>query len=253
MTELEPARGGEITALTPAQMPELMRLAVEKGGVEALERLVAMHERMADRMAAQEFAAAMAAFQEECPPIRKTSTAKVVTKSGGSYTYVYAELDEIARTVRPILHKHGLTYSWDCSLSDDSARITVVCTVTHANGHTRQATFTSSTAPLTGSMSKQQEVAAALTFGKRQSLISALGLTTCDPDDDGAAKEPEATVTPEQVDILEALIDQRPAGSRSRLLEYILAQWGCAGLEELPASRFEWLKADLEAKLRAQK
>ena len=253
MTELEPVRGGEIASLTPAQMPELMRLAVEKGGVEALEKLVAMHERMADRMAAQEFAAAMAAFQEECPPIRKTSVAKVVTKSGGSYTYVYAELDEIARTVRPLLHKHGLTYAWDSKLSESGSMLCVICTVSHANGHKLTASFEEPTEALTQAMSPQQRYAAALTFGRRQTLVSVLGLTTCDPDDDGAAKEPEATVTPEQVDILEALIDQRPAGSRSRLLEYILAQWGCAGLEDLPTSRFEWLKADLETKIKAQK
>ena len=56
---------------------DLMRVALDKGadGVEALERLVALKERAYERMAAQEFADAMALFQEKCPPIRKSSSA----------------------------------------------------------------------------------------------------------------------------------------------------------------------------------
>ncbi len=233
-------------AANPAE--RLLELAVEKGvSVEALEKLVNLHERMSDRVAAREFADAMAAFQAECPPIRKTSTAKVVTKSGGQYSYAYAELDEIARTVRPLLHRHGLSYTWDSVLSDTGDRIRVICTVAHVNGHKATATFEASTKQLTGAMSAQQEVAAALTFGRRQSLIQALGLTTCDPDEDGGG--PVALVTHEQVLVLEALIDQRPSGSRARLLTYL----GVAALEDIPADRFEWLKGDLEQKIRGGK
>jgi hypothetical protein len=232
-------------------MPELFKLAVEKGGVDALERLAALHERMMDRDSAREFAAAMAAFQEECPPVRKTSTAKVVTKSGGSYSYAYAELDEIARTVRPILHRHGLSYSWDSTLSESGAMLRCVCTVSHANGHKASATFEAPTEAVTQAMSPQQRHAAALTFARRQSLIQVLGLTTCDPDADGAS-EPEAKITPEQVLVLEALIDKRPAGSRSRLLDWISAEWNSTTLEQIPASKFDWLVADLKQKIGAQ-
>ncbi len=246
------AQPTEMAALTPASMPKLMELAVEKGGVEALEKLVAMHERMMAAGAAREFAAAMASFQEECPPIRKTSTAKVTTKAGGAYTYQYAELDEIARTVRPFLHKHGLAYSWDCKLSDDGAKIRVECTLSHVNGHKASASFESPTAPLTNSMSKQQEVAAALTFGKRQTLIQVLGLTTCDPDIDGT-REPAPTITPDQVLVLMALLEQRPPASMDRLLEWTRENWGASTLDDIPAAQFEWLKADLEKKIKAQR
>lgn len=237
------------TSQSPAVfMPRLFELAVEKGesGVQALERLVALHERMADRDAAREFAGALAAFQEACPPIQKTSTAKVVTKNGGEYRYQYAELDEIARTVRPILHRHGLSYSWDSKLSEDGTRIRVECFLAHANGHKVSASFESPTAALTSAMSKQQEVAAALTFGRRQSLVQVLGLTTTDPDTDAPA-EPVACVTAEQVEILEDLIDRRPAGARAALLQYL----GVTSMEMIPASRFQWLKDDLEKKIKA--
>lgn len=250
--ETAPHAPTEIVGLTPASMPRLFELAVEKGGVEALERLVALHEKMQERQAAREYADAMAKFQAECPPIRKTSTAKVVTKSGGAYTYAYAELDEIARTVRPLLHKYGLAYSWDSELSPDGSLLSIMCTCSHVNGHKATATFKAPTEALTSGMSPQQRHAAALTYGRRQSLVALLGLTTCDADTDAAPEPPEASITPEQVDALEALIDKRPPGSRARLMEFLGEKFGCKSLDELPGSRFEWLREDLERKIAKQ-
>jgi hypothetical protein len=245
-------RALELTPVGQGAMADLMRAAVEKGGVDALERLVALQDRMVQQSAAREFAAAMAAFQRACPPIRKTSSANVTTKSGSSYSYDYAELDEIATTVGPHLHVNGLSYWWDSVVSDDGKRLTTDCTVAHANGHSRKSSFTSPVEAATSAMSKQQEMAAALTVGRRQSLISALGLTTCDPDRDGV-RAPEPKVTPDQVTILMDLIDKRPAGSYDGLLRWIGEQWGARSLDEIPASKFDWLKADLEKKLRSQK
>src|SRR6185295_7018586 len=117
----------------PSAMTPLHSLAVEKGvNVETIERLVALHNQEQDRRAAREFAEAMASFQEECPAIPKTSTAKIVTKAGGQYSYAYAELDEIARTIRPYAHKRGLSHSWDSAC--DEKTVSATCTVLHING-----------------------------------------------------------------------------------------------------------------------
>ena len=152
----------------------LLSLAIEKGlSVEGLEKLVALHERVMDRSAAQEFAQAMAQFQEECPPIRKTTTATITTKSGGQYQYTYAELDEIARTVRPHLHKHGLSYSWDSACDDKM--VSATCVVQHVNGHSRRAGFSAPVDTL-AQMSGAQKYASALSFAKRQTLIQVLGV-----------------------------------------------------------------------------
>lgn len=234
----------EVTVSQQAMSP-LLHLAIEKNvSVETLEKLVDLHERVSAREAAKEFADAMARFQSSCPPVHKASTARVATKSGGAYEYRYAELDEIARTVRPHLHKEGLSYSWDSQVSEDGKRITVVCTVTHSNGHKASASFAAPTAALTSAMSPQQEVAAALTFGKRQSLISVLGLTTTDQDTD-ASTGTGPCITPAQVEVLEALLDRRGNGAREKVLGFFKV----STLEEIPASRFDWLKSDLEAKL----
>ena len=201
----EPARIEAVTDMT-----QLLRAAVDKNiGVDAMEKLVALHERMTDRQAASEFAGAMAEFQAECPPINKTSTAKIVTKSGASFGYTYAELDEIAKVVRPILHRHGLSYSWDSDLTDDG-RLICKCTARHVNGHSETSTFK---CPIDtdARMSEPQKHAAALTYAKRQSLCMVLGLTTTDADNDGAGDRDIETIGPGQTKIIESLIDDSDA------------------------------------------
>jgi hypothetical protein len=241
-----------IAAISMGAMDSLMHAAVSKGveGVEVLERLVALNERMMDRAAAQEFAGALARFQAAVPPIAKTREAKEgVTRSGGKFGgYLYAPLDEVARTVNPLLSAEGLSYSWDTWFSDDGKKLRVTCTLRHANGHSISSQFEAPTETVTQAMSAQQKVANAQSYGRRYSLIAILGLTTTDPDDDAATERGEC-ITPDQVLVLESLIDKRPDGTRKKLLDWTAAEWGAATLEDIPASRFGWLCADLEAKI----
>lgn len=53
---------------------------------------------------------ALFAFQQEMPTVAKTKTARVPTKTGGSYSYSYADLAVIAATATPILARHGLMF-----------------------------------------------------------------------------------------------------------------------------------------------
>lgn len=199
---------GEVNELpavntAPEAVFDLLRMAIEKGvPVEALERLQALHERVSDRAAAAEFARAVAAFQSACPPVRKTSTASILTKDGSKYSYTYAELDHIARVIGPHLQAAGLSYSWDSSMDGKLLRCT--CTLRHLNGHTVTASF-ACPVESASAMSEQQKHAAALTYARRQSLIQVLGLTTCDPDTDAADPTP---ITDQQALDLEVLCDE---------------------------------------------
>lgn len=195
----------------------LLRLAVERGvAVEALEKLVALQERYQDRQAQREFAAALADFQSQCPPIPKNSTATIVSEQKGTkFSYSYAELDTIAETVRPFLHALGLSYSWDSTV--DSATINCTCTLRHRNGHSITARFA---APVdsAGRMSVTQRHASALSYARRQSLVQVLGLTTTEPDEDGA--EDVGTITDEQQATLAALMEEVGA-DRGKFLNWL--------------------------------
>lgn len=161
---------------SPTAVFDLLRMAIEKNiPVEALEKLQALHERVSDRQAAAEFAESLATFQRTCPPIAKNATATVATRSGGSFQYGFADLPEIALTIAPHLKAVGLTYTWDSTV--DQGKLTTTCHLRHINGHRESASFTCPVESGAG-MSEQQKYAAALSFGRRMSLISVLGLTT---------------------------------------------------------------------------
>lgn len=218
----------------------LLAAAIERGvPVEAIERLVALHREEQDRQAAREFARCLAEFQATCPPIPKSSKADIVTKSGSKFSYRYAELDQIAETVRPHLHRLGFSYSWDSSV--ESGTVTASCTLRHSNGHKEQAKFS---APMDAAdrMSGPQKAAAALTYAKRQSLLQALGITTAEPDDD-AMDRSEETITEEQHANLVALMEEVEA-DRPRFLAYL----GLEDLRSLGARRYGAAVAALEQK-----
>jgi ERF superfamily len=225
----------------------LLEAAVEKNlSVESLEKLVALYERMTDRQAAQEFADELAAFQAACPPIPKTSKAQVVSRrTGSSYTYHYASLDEIARTVQPLLHKHGFSYGWD-SRHLDGGMLEAVCTLRHRNGHHETASFIIPVAN-ESAMNEQQKHAAALTYARRQSLIAALGLTTAEPDTDGS--DPTTPVSEDQLSRLEELFSEVRI-SKARFFK-LLGQ-DITELREVPAVLFPTAVNLLLAKKRAQ-
>lgn len=215
---------GEITAL--------LRHALDAGAsVEALERLVALKERVDDRQARASFFDALAAVQEECPAIQKRRTAKITTRAGGSYSYSYAALEDITRTIRPIMRKHGLSYSWDVTQGDGA--LIVACILRHVEGHEERASFP---VPVDSkaTMSDAQKNGAALTYGRRQSLVAVLGLTTADDDVDGSDVAGSAdAITKDQAADLDALIEEVGA-DRQKFLRWA----GVKNLSDLPASRY---------------
>lgn len=217
--------------ISPSQ---LIMAAIDRGiPAESLEKLVALQERMSDRQAAIEFASAMAAFQQECPPIQHSKEAKITTKTGGSFKYTYAELDEIARKVNPILAKHGLSYSWDSSVDEKGVMLTCTCTVRHINGHVGPPSNFALPIANDSAMSPQQKVGAALTFAQRRTLSSALGLTTTDDDTDAAQVDP-TPINDDQLSHLEDLITETKV-NRARFLKFLNVE----DLATLPAVRYK--------------
>jgi len=253
-----PPTAQELTAATDFQAPTPQGVPASDAGamilkligdgmtagqpVESMQGLYAIYERHQATAAAGAFATAMAQFQASCPSVPKTSTAQIVTKSGVRYSYSYAGLDEIVATVRPHLVKAGLSFTWN-SIPEDGG-LTVTCTVRHAAGHEHVGAFS---VPLDRSdrLRADQARSAALTVGRRQSLIQALGLVTGDPDTDGEAfgegvKEP---ISPEQVSELARLIAETSSDA-ARFLSY----WKIDALADLSTVDYQQAVRMLRAK-----
>lgn len=120
-------------------------------------------------------AAALAAFQAEMPTVAKSHRASVPTKTGGSYTYTYADLADVSAAVTPLLAKHGLAFTCCPRAADRGYEL--VGRLLHASGESVEGSL-----PLTGGT--PQELGSSLTYMRRYLLGALTGVVT-DDDDDG--------------------------------------------------------------------
>jgi hypothetical protein len=242
--EVVPAQ--EMVPADSGQIAGLMEIAVRSGedGVKALERLMDLQVRVEERDARKAFFDALAAFQEECPEIKKSGDAEIVTKGGGRYGYTYAPLEEITRTVSPILKKHGLSFNWTTE-GAQNGMLDVVFILRHEGGHEERSAF-----PVpwgtNAAMSEAQKMGSALTYGRRQSMISGLGLTAVDDDTDG--REPTDCITEKQLADLRAKIEEVGSSEARICKTYALAELG-----SLPKYLLAPVLDALEAKARQAK
>ena len=236
----EPARP---MPAAPANVLQLMALALEKGesAVTALERLIALHERMQAAQAQREFRKALTAFQRECPEVPRTSVARITTKSGGAFEYAYADLEQIMEVCRPRLSNGDFSVTFDTSA--DGGHVTVVGRLLHVGGHHETSSCTIPT-DSSSAMSEQQKVAAAITFAKRQVLMSLLGLTMTDPDVRAGESGP---ISSEQAATLHAMLEETKSN-----LPAFLGFMRVKSVEEIPASEYRRAINALEAKRRGQ-
>lgn len=232
---------GLLPATGPGAVLALMTAAVAKGmPVETMESLQKMYHAEQDRQAARECSQALADFQRACPAIPKSSTAKVTSKrTGGTFTYTYAALDQIAAVVNPLLHPRGLSYSWDTVIED--GRVNCSCILRHANGHEIKARYSEVIAESTV---PGADTRIATTVAMRRSLIQVLGLTTADPDPESEAMGDK--IGPDQEANLEALISEVGA-DKAKFLKWL----GVASLADLPEADYKRAVMALEQKRKA--
>ncbi len=179
--------------------------------------------------------AALARAQGAFPPIPRTRTVRVQTKTGGSYEFSYAPLDTVFEKVRPALSEEGIavTQILDSSGSEQVLRTMLL----HADGGTLESVW-----PMRAG-GTPQEFGSALTYLRRYALVALLGIAS-EEDDDGnhasgntssAAKKSgtkKATPEPDVPDALQAAESER---ERRELQEAVQA-----GIDRLGAVDDAW-------------
>ena len=187
----------ELGSLARLDTQTLISQAIEAKDVGTLERMVALAERVHAVQARQAWYAAMADFQRECPPIKKTRRAKIITRTGPGYEYSYAPLDEILSTIQPVMGRAGLSVSW---LQKDvtSEKVTLACSIAHELGHVETSGDISIPVILAqdgSGANPAQRVGIAISYAKRYSLLGAIGMA---PEDDEDGGRPEARREPQR-------------------------------------------------------
>lgn len=123
--------------------------------------------------------AALAKVQAELPEIRKSETAEVKTKTGGTYKYSYADLAAVSKAILPLLGKHGLAWVTRPTLRDDGSLV-LAYELRHVSDEKITGEY-----PL--SKGTPQEIGSAITYARRYCLCSVTGVAPESDDDDAAA------------------------------------------------------------------
>lgn len=224
---------------TDIDVPALLKLAVDKDlDVDKLRALVELANSQRKELAAREFVTALARFKAECPPLEMNRTAKIASNKGAAFSYEYASLGQIRRTVDPLLATHGFVLT--CDGEQTPTHYTAIAILSHVNGHEKLARFTVPTQTNAG-MSDQQKVGAAATYADRQAAKRVLGIV--EDDDNDGADDPAEPITADQSLSLEARVDD-VGGDKAAFLRFA----GVSRFADIPASRLVALEQALAAK-----
>lgn len=176
-------RGHVAAPATQANPAYLLQLAVEQGAdLDRLERLMALQQRWEENEAKKAFVAAMAAFKAEPLTIFKRKKVGYMTRDNDFVGYAHAELSDVCEVLVPAMGRHGLSHEWD--VKQDAGRVTVSCIITHRLGHSKSVTM-DAPPDSSGKKNSIQQIASAMTYLQRYTLLSATGMATTGMDDDG--------------------------------------------------------------------
>lgn len=203
----------DLQAITPVQM---LAIAVQQGAdIEKLEKLMELQERWEKNQARKAFDAAISAAKPKIKPILKNREVDF-TSARGRTNYVYEDFAQVAVQVDPVLAEHGLSYRFRSKQEDKL--MTLVCVVSHRDGHFEETTLCAANDE-SGNKNSIQAVGSVATYLQRYTLKLALGLAAAKDDDARSKPQPEVPAPPEGYEQwaadLAAVVDE----GRERLME----------------------------------
>lgn len=219
--------------------------------IDKMERLMQMHERLTERNAKAAFAAALAEMQPRLPVVDRKGLIEVRKKdSSGERTGAiqqstpYALWEDINEAIRPLLSEFGFALSF--RVKKDADRVEVTAVLSHREGHSEETTL-SLPMDSSGSKNNVQAIGSSTKYGMRYTAVALLNITTRGEDDDGKAAGIGQTISDEQRDVLDKMIDATGTDA-DRFLAFFKIEY----LAELPAARFDEAKRLLEQKAKTK-
>lgn len=200
MTQVAKIEEGQAAPADPmVQMIERIVLSPDIP-MERISAMIDIRERQMAKEAEQAFNAAFAQAMAEMPDVPKSGKNAHLKRR-------YSTLDDLIRTARPVLARHGLSLNWQAS--EESDRIKVRAIVRHADGHSID-TELGGPRDKSGSMNVLQGGGSTETYLKRYTGFAILGMSSGDEqDDDGrGGADRGATITDDQLKELKAKIEE---------------------------------------------
>lgn len=187
--------------ITPMAMID--RALSSGASLETVKKLMGLQERWEANQARKAFNEAFAAFKAEAITIVRNRKVDDGPLKGRRY----AELVSFVEAATPALSKHGLSASWDIT-RDEKDWIEVTCTVEHALGGNKKVAL-GGPPDTGGAKNLLQARISTVTYLERATFKAACGLAEQGDDKDGAnSAEGAGTITPEQYQELQGLIEK---------------------------------------------
>lgn len=212
--------------------------------VDKLERLLAMHDKIASQRARASYFAALAQMQSKLPIIEERGQLIIREKETKRIlqTTPYAKWEDINEVILPILGQHGFALSFRTGLAADG-RLLVTGILSHAEGHSEETTMTLPH-DSTGSKNAVQAIGSTTSYGKRYAAAALLNLNSRAPEDrDTDASSSHEPISPAQVDQLQQLIVETGVDIQ-KFLDFMRVM----RLEEIIQDEFERGRRALEQK-----
>lgn len=235
-----PMQGAEVVG--PSSVLQMIERAASDPSIEIgkMERLLAMHERLA----AQD---AKAAFNEAMSSLQGKMTAIATDAENPSTRSKYASYKALDTVLRPLYTAEGFSLTFDTGDGALENSVRVLCHVGHKAGHTHtyRADIPADGKGAKGGdvMTKTHAMGSAFTYGQRYLLKLIFNVAIGELDDDGNSAG--ATIESEQKIALLKLIEETKAD-----LAKFLGFFNIADIDDLPAAKFNDAVKMLEAKKR---
>lgn len=169
-------------------------LANPNTGIDALERLLAMQERVQERQAKASYTLALREMQPKLPII--TERGRIIIKEKGTDKVIqdtsFARWEDINEEIRPLLAEHGFALNFSNGLSPDG-KVRVTTLLKHIGGW-EESTYFDLPHDSSGSKNAVQAVGSSTSYAKRYGTLSILNITTKGEDDDGHSAIPPQVI-----------------------------------------------------------
>lgn len=163
----------------------VLAYAIERGAdIAHVEKLLDLQMKWEANEARKAYVADMAEFKKNPPTIIKDKQVGFTNRDGTFTGYKHATLGNVTNAIVEGLARHGFSHRWE--VRNQTAQIEVDCVITHRLGHSEMVTMQAGRDD-SGKKNAIQQVASAVTYLQRYTLLLATGLATHDQiDDDGA-------------------------------------------------------------------
>ena len=205
----------------PDPFLEMVKALTERSDIDAdkVEKFLDMQERILDREAKTEFFAAMNRVQAELPVIEHDK----LNKQTGS---MYARLEQIVKTIKPIYTKHGFSASFTEAPCAADNYIRVEGALRHKDGHVEDHYWTEMPLDKTGikgtvNKTDIHATGSAFKYARRYLTCLMFDVATADYDDDAnAAEDPLWTSVQARTKAYNAIREAAENGERDDLIKH---------------------------------